>query len=174
MPRRARIHSTRGMPARQERADAERTRRTPGRRGQKHGRAFEQAGSATIKWRSLAGSFCLLPGGGGPPALPPPAIAVVIPPSPSTRGPDRARRAPECPRRGSFGCSMVLAYGQVLHWRLAPHIHWRPILSTMGTLPDPELAHTPLLPQRRCRSVLGEAAYRAGRLHCRWSQQPGS
>ena len=24
-------------------------------------------------------------------------------------------------------CSMVLAYGQVLHWRLAPHIPWRPI-----------------------------------------------
>ena len=72
----------------------------------------KQGSSAPGKWRSLAG---LLPGGGlkAAPPLDPPRPSIISlfhPPGVRRRS---VLRNPDVREEASYGCSMVLAYGQV-------------------------------------------------------------
>ena len=93
-------------------------RRSPGHGARRVGAARlsrkggnKQGSTLSGKWRSLAG---LLPGGGlkaGPP-LDPPRPSIISLFHPPGVGPAQTW-APDVREEASFGCSMVLAYGQV-------------------------------------------------------------
>ena len=102
-----------------------------------------QAGSTLpVKWRSLAGSFCLLPRGGAlrrPPSGPPPAIN--HPPFSSARGPDR--------REAGSGASEERRRSRAVWcWPTAKFLQWK---SLGGAL----VPHT----QTRDLSALQKAHY---------------
>ena len=73
----------------------------------------KQGSTLSGKWRSLAG---LLPGGGlkaGPPTDPPRPSIISLFHSPGVGPAQVCFRNPDVREEASYGCSMVLAYGQV-------------------------------------------------------------